>query len=113
MNIVIKIWLIQTLITVLVVPIAAYLSLRKEGNAKRESIVYSVKFGLACLIPIVSLILLMIVGGIFLTDSINTWVQNDPELAKNKNKVVVPSPPKKKKQKKFTPINNRSEILDL
>ena len=109
MHILLKIYIIQILVTILANPIYSYIDSRKEGKTKRQSIVDTFFFIFISFIPVLPIIATIgfLIG--LTIEYTKRWVDNSPELIKEKN-IIVPSP---KKEKKFKPIKDRFDIIDL
>jgi len=111
MNIFLKIYIIETVISSCTILSLGYRCARRDGAAHRQAVVNTILISFISFIPIVCLAIMYMA----IKEEVEAWIQNDPTLPENVQKLKNnPSPPKKeKKKKKVKPIDDRFEIMDL
>ena len=103
-------YLITTGISISVMPIRAYF-IGKNKDGKRISIIRSFEIAAICLIPYLAFYAFLYVSYLVIKKRLNSWIKADPTNPKNiADPDFVPPP---KKEKKFKPIKDRFDILDL
>lgn len=106
MNIVLKIYIIETVLSFCVLLSLVYRCEKRGGTAHRQAIITTFLISLLSFVPIISLI----VSIIAIKDEVGAWIKNDPTLPENQSKVKEK---KKKKEKKSEPVEDRFGIMDL
>lgn len=110
MNIFLKIYIIETIVSFCIILPFGYRSEKRDGTAHRKAIVSAFLISITSFIPLVCLL----VSFVAIKEEIETWIKNDPTLPGNIQKLKNdPPPPKKKKEKKADKVDDRFEIMDL
>jgi len=110
MNIFLKIYIIETVISFCTVLPLGYRCARRDGAAHRQAVVNAILISFISFIPIICLAIMLVA----IKEEVEAWIQNDPTLPENVQKLKNNPPPKKeKKKKKVKPIDDRFEIMDL
>jgi len=101
---------ITTSISIIVMPIRTYL-MGKKSHGQRKSIFVAFQVAGLCLIPYLAFCAMIYVAFLTIRDKIGNWMDSDPTSPKNLADPDFVPPPKK--EKKFKPIDNRFDIMDL
>lgn len=109
MNIFLKIYLIETVVSYCILLSLGYRDEKREGVAHRQAIVNAFLVSFFAFIPIISLM----VSCVAIRSEVLAWVKNDPTLPENQPNVNPAFKVKEKKEKKVEPINDRFEVMDL
>lgn len=110
---ILEIYITQVLISLPVLWFLWFLVEEDYKTARRKAIVHSTLFSLVSFIPVIPLIIIVGYSVQMLHDTLQTWMDNDPRLEENKKKPDIIPPSQKKEEKKFKPIDDRFEIIDL
>ena len=103
-------YLITTCISASVMPVRAYI-MGKDKHGKRKSIMVAIQIYFLCYLPYIAFVACVYVTFKWSKKSFEDWVNQDPTAPKNINDPDFVPPPKK--EKKFKPIKDRFDILDL
>lgn len=103
-------YLITTCLSATFMPIRTYI-MGKDKYGKRVSIIKALEIFMLCFIPYLCFCAMIYVSYLNVKDRLNGWVNQDPTSPKNMADPDFVPPPKK--EKKFKPIKDRFDILDL
>ena len=109
-TIILYLYIIPAVISMAVFCTMEYTDTRKKSG-KRKAQLAATKAGFMCLVPFFPPVGVFIVLCMYFQDKIKKWADADPTDPKNVADPKFNPPPKK--EKKFKPIKDRFEIMDL
>ena len=85
----------------------------REDKGKRAAVMASVGGFIIAFAPGLAIIGVFMCLSFYLSAKIKEWIKNDPTSPTNLNDPDFKLPEKKNKVKKYKPIENRFEVMDL